>query len=375
MRLLGTNPPSAGFDLDLLLNAGRAAAAGASPYDPSMLAGAAPAAERLFYSYPPPVAQAMALVAAVPRQVVFAAWTALAVAALAIVAARLAERYAPTIRPAAVALVTLALIPLMFPFAIGLLFGNLDIFFPAAYGFLLVCLAGAGSTAALTAAGGTVGLAIVGKLGPSPIGLWLLARSPSSSAVRRATLAAIAVGIAVVALSIAIGGLQPWLDYGVVLRSGTGSDLVDPRNAAPAAQIALLLGGGPGGESLARSLQVPVSTGAVLVTILAAVRVRDLVESLAWSVVATFVILPITWYHYPAALIPFALVAVLRTIGDPVGGARVRWFVLGAGVTAALAITWLPLLYVAVGLTLAAIRRSADRGPNAPESSRARARA
>src|SRR2546427_456490 len=40
-RLLATQPPSAGFDLELLLEAGRRIAAGQSPYDPALVGGAA----------------------------------------------------------------------------------------------------------------------------------------------------------------------------------------------------------------------------------------------------------------------------------------------------------------------------------------------
>jgi hypothetical protein len=74
MSLYATQPPSAGFDLELLLEAGRNVAAGRSPYDPAMLAGTAPAAPSLFYSYPPPVAAATALVAALPSALVLVLW-------------------------------------------------------------------------------------------------------------------------------------------------------------------------------------------------------------------------------------------------------------------------------------------------------------
>ena len=56
--LYAATPPKAGFDLELLLRAGRDVAAGRSPYDPALVAGSAPVAESLFYSYPPVVAQA-----------------------------------------------------------------------------------------------------------------------------------------------------------------------------------------------------------------------------------------------------------------------------------------------------------------------------
>ena len=79
-RMFSTVPPSAGFDLELLLAAGRDVAAGRSPYDPSIVAGVAPAGASLFYSYPPLVAQAAAFVAGLPSAAVFAAWSLAAVA-------------------------------------------------------------------------------------------------------------------------------------------------------------------------------------------------------------------------------------------------------------------------------------------------------
>jgi hypothetical protein len=363
VQLYGTNPSTAAFDLELLLQAGRAVAAGQSPYDPRMLAGAAPVAERLFYSYPPIVAQVMAVFATVPSAPMFVAWTGTAVAAFGLVVARLAARFASEIRPLTAAVVAMAFVPLMFPFAVGLLFGNLDVFFPSAYGLVVLGVAGASSRRDEVVAGSAASAAVIGKLQPASIGLWLVARAPSAASVRTALAAAVIVGIAVVGLSIAIGGFQPWLDYLTVVRAGSGADLVDPRNAGPAAQIALLLGGGSSGEALARTLQIPVSIGALLLAVVAAVRVREPVESLAWAVVSSFVLLPVTWYHYPAALIPFAVVAVLRSADDRQAGGRVRRLVLAAGVVGAFAIAWIPLLYVAVGLVLVAIHLSAPSRP------------
>ena len=66
VQMYSTTPRSAAFDLELLLQAGRDVAAGRSPYDPAMVAGGVPGAADLFYSYPPPVAQAFSLFAAVP---------------------------------------------------------------------------------------------------------------------------------------------------------------------------------------------------------------------------------------------------------------------------------------------------------------------
>jgi hypothetical protein len=358
VRLYQTSPPTAGFDLELLLRAGRDVAAGRSPYDPAMLAGAAPVAERLFYSYPPIVAQMMSLVAAVPSPVAFVAWDAAAVAGLAVVSATLARRFVRAAPTWAVVSSTVALVPLMFPFAIGLLFGNLDVFFPLLYGLMLLAVLPTPSFTDTVRGGAGSAIAALTKLHPGSMGLWFLLRAIGSATARRVVVAAIATAVVLLGVSLLIGGVQPWLDYLTVVRAGSGADLVDPRNAGPAAQVALLFGGGSSNaEALARTLQIPVTLAALVVTALAAIRLRDPVESLAWAAAASLVILPVTWYHYPSALIPFALAAVLRSRGTP-AGARVAGLVGAAAVIAALAITWLPLMYASFGLVLGATRAS-----------------
>lgn len=359
IQLYGTHPPTAAFDLELLLKAGRDVAAGRSPYDPAMLAGAAPMAERLFYSYPPPVAQVMALFSPVPSAFMFVAWTVAAVAGLGLVTQALAARVSGVATsPRVVALTVVALAPLMFPFAIGLLFGNLDVFFPLLYGGVLLGILTATSAAA--GSGAAASVASIAKLHPGSLGVWLLIRSIHVPGVRRALATAVAVLVGVVAISVAVGGVQPWSDYVAVVRAGSGADVVDPRNAGPAAQAAMLLiGRGPDAEAFARTFQILVAAVAIVVTIVAAVRLADPVESLAWAAAASLVVLPVTWFHYPSALIPFAIVAVLRAgVRGPMVARRVRLTVVVAAVVAAVAIAWLPLLYVAIGLVLAAVRMS-----------------
>ncbi|MEA2549364.1 MAG: hypothetical protein QOE42_1962, partial [Chloroflexota bacterium] len=277
IRLYGTNPPTAGFDLELLLQAGRNVAAGRSPYDPAMLAGTAPVAEALFYSYPPVVAQVMAVFASIPSPVMFVCWTVAAVAGLGLVARALAARIAAgsgaafaAMSPLVVGVTAIGLAPLMFPFAIGLLFGNLDVFFPLLYGLILIGVLPAASSADAARSGAAASMASVAKLHPGSLGLWLLVRSVGTPEVRRALFAAAVVLVAVVAISVVAGGVQPWADYVAVIGAGSRADLVDPRNAGPAAQIALLVGGGDG-PSLARALQIPVAAIALAVTVVAAV--------------------------------------------------------------------------------------------------------
>ena len=243
--LYAATPPKAGFDLELLLGAGRDVAAGRSPYDPALVAGTAPVAESLFYSYPPVVAQLMAAFAALPSPVMLVAWDAAAVVGLAAVAVALARRFAPDLPSRSVALPVVALAPLCFPFAIGLLFGNLDVFFPLLYGAMLLAVA-PGTTPAVQGAGGVaLATAAIAKLHPATLGVWFGVRGlggdrPSG----RVFLVALGIGLAVLVASVLIGGVSAWSDYVAVVRAGSSADLVDPRNAGPAAQLALLLGAG-----------------------------------------------------------------------------------------------------------------------------------
>src|SRR6476661_8090559 len=67
--LFAKDPPQAGFDLSLILDAGRRVATGESPYVAGAV-GAGTQVESLFYSYPPPIAQAASFIAGLPDGVV-----------------------------------------------------------------------------------------------------------------------------------------------------------------------------------------------------------------------------------------------------------------------------------------------------------------
>jgi hypothetical protein len=364
-----SNPPLAGFDLELLLQGGRRAAAGVSPYDAGLIAGQPVGIRNLFYSYPPPVAQAMALVAAVPSSLVLAAWV-LGASAAAVAVGALVERRLSGTRVARHVVPTAALLPLWFPFAIALLFGNLDAWFAALFGLLLV---GAMATEAgtdgrrrtldLVGAGVALAVASIAKLHPASLGLWFLVRGirerrdgsarvpPSWLVLGTATACAGAVVLA----SLAVGGGDPWIDYVAVIRAGTNVNLLDPLNLGPAAQLSLLAGLGADGV---RTLQPAVTLAAGIGTAVVGWRVRDPVESLAWAAVASFVVLPVTWVHYPAALVPFAVAAVVRA--DAVGAVARRRTRLLLVAALALGIAGLgnPLLWLAVLAVLLAVRVS-----------------
>ena len=163
IQLYTATPRIAAFDLELLLQAGRDVAAGRSPYDPAMVAGNTPRAADLFYSYPPPVAQVMALFAAIPSGIMLVAWDAAAIGGLVGVAALLTRRFAPDLPVSRVVVPIVCLTPVCFPLAVGLLFGNLDVFFPLLYGLLLLGAVGSSPIRG----GAAMAVASVTKLHPA----------------------------------------------------------------------------------------------------------------------------------------------------------------------------------------------------------------
>jgi Glycosyltransferase family 87 len=358
-RMFATVPPSAGFDLELLLAAGRDVAAGLSPYEPSIVAGVAPAGTSLFYSYPPLVAQAASFLAIVPSSVVFAAWSAAAVAAVGATALVLRNRLAPELDGRVVAAGSIAASAVVLPFPIGILFGNIDAFFPLLYGMLLAgCLSRRPVDQVL--GGVAVAIAILAKVHPAVLGLWLVVRLVRARRERRVapvvrTLAGAAgTAATLVGISLVLGGPAIWQEYVRVVTVLSASEMLDPRNAGPAAQIVLYVGGDNG---LVRLLHVPIALGAIAATGWAALARRDTLESLAWAAAASLFILPVTWYHYPAALLPFGTGAVLRSYGTP-AAVPVAALLGGACVLAAVGLVFAPLLWIAVGLVVAAAWRS-----------------
>ena len=360
LQLAERSAASLGFDLELLLEAGRAVAAGRSPYAPELVAGGPPLATSLFYSYPPPIAQLFSPVATIPSRVMLLLWVLGAVLGFLVVTELLRRRLAPWRSAGEVALVAAACAPLTLPFAIGLLFGNLDAWFPFLYGVMLLAAIAPGRATAV--AGGVALVAAAAKLHPASMILWFAVRASrerrrgggASAGLVVAT--AMMVGAVVVATSIGLGGLAVWSEYGAVVRSGAQATIIDPRNAGIAAQVAGWIGGD---DAVARSLHVFVGVAAVLLTVWAAWRRPDPVESFAWATAASLATLPVTWYHYPSAMLPVAAAAVLRASGP--GARRVSVLVIAGGVVAALALLWLPLLWVAIALIVAAARVSREQ--------------
>jgi hypothetical protein len=353
-------PRTAGFDLELVLQAGRDVAAGRSPYDPTMIAGSAPGSTDLFYSYPPPVAQLFSLVASVPSGAMLAALWVASVAGLALVAVLIARRFAPDRPAASIAVPAVALAPLFLPYSVALLFGNLDALFPLAYGLVLVAAvapAGAAGRSDRAAGGASLALATIVKVAPGILAGWFVGRigrdrgGPEGRGALAVLGSAVVAGLVVLGLSLLLGGLDMFRDYLPVAGAASRAQLLDPRNVGPAAQVALAVGGD---EGLVRALQVPIAIAAVLASVAAGALIRDRLLGLTIAAIASLVILPITWYHYPVALMPFAIAAVARAIGTP-SGQRVGLLVIAAAVVASLSIAWVPGLWIAVALLLGAV--------------------
>jgi Glycosyltransferase family 87 len=354
-------PRIAAFDLDLLVAAGRSVAAGQSPYGPAMLSGAAPHAVDLFYSYPPIVGQLLAPISGLPLGVVAIGWSILSIALLALAVVRIGQLVAPQVPSANVASASIAVAAMTFPLLIAVLFGNLDAFFPALYGAVLIAALSPQLRDGVLG-GAAIAIGTLTKVYPGGLGLWFLVRAARArTADRRALLVTVAAAAlfaaGIVAISVLLFGLAPWQDYATVASTAARAELVDGRNAAPAAQLALWL---HLDSAAARVFHLPVLLVAVAAIAAAAWFVADPIESLAIAATASLFLLPVSWIHYPAALLPFGAAAVLRVQNaDPAVRRRVGSLAAAALVAGALSIPWMPSLWIAVALTLLAAHVSA----------------
>jgi Glycosyltransferase family 87 len=366
LTMFNATPRIAAFDLALLVEAGRDVAAGLSPYDPALLRGLAPDAVDLFYSYPPIVAQVLSPVSGMPLGAIAVGWSVVAIVLFVVAVLRISELVAPGVPRPAVVAASVAVAAITLPLLVAILFGNLDAVFPAVYGFALVAALSTRRRDGITG-GIAIALGALTKIYPAGLGLWFLVRAARvrDRAERRALLVpvvtAAAAAVGVVALSAVVFGPASWLDYSTVASTAARAEIVDGRNAAPAAQLALWIGADSG---TARVLHLPVVALAVLAIVIAAWRVGDPVLSLAIAATASLFLLPISWIHYPAALLPFGAAAVLRARELPPAPRRAVQRSAGAALgAAALSIVWMPSLWIAIAFLLLAVRAStAARG-------------
>ena len=352
VQLAAKVPPRAGDDLRLLVEAAARWQHGATLYAASDTNGSL-VAEGLFYSYPPLVAQALVPLTSLPFGIVLGGWAVGAAAGLAAVSHRLGGLGRGVTLPA------VALAAFIYPFAVAVLFGNVNAWFPFLFGLVLLAVLAPGRASAV-AGGVALAIASAAKLHPATLGVWLLARrwregrgGPSG----RTLAVAIASGLGLVVLSLVVGGTGPWVDYVAFLRGGaTQADVVSTLNIGPASQIALALGLS---EAAARTIQVPVTVAALATTVAAGLLVRDSVASFGVATIASLVVLPVTWFHYPVALIPVAIAAATRA--EP-ATRRTTLVALAAAVAAAgMAIVAPVAVWIAAAFVLLAIRVSRPR--------------
>ena len=351
-QLAAMNPSRVGDDLRLLLDAATRCHNGAPLYavaggDSSLVA------ESLFYSYPPLVAQALVPLAALPVWVVLGGWAVGAGAGFATVAHRLGRMGRSVTLPA------IGLAAFVYPFAIALLFGNLNVWFPLLFGLVLLAVLSPGRGSAV-AGGAALAVASVAKLHPATLGAWLLARrlrDGPAGPTGRILAVAIVGGLGLLAASLLLGGIGPWADYLTFLQGGAAqADIVSPLNIGPTSQIALALGLG---DATARTIQVPVTLAALVTTVAAGRFLEDPVMSFGVAAIASLVALPVTWFHYPVALIPVAIAAATRA--DQAARRATAVALVAAVIAAGMAIAAPVAVWIAVVFVLLAIHTSRPR--------------
>ncbi len=376
LTLLERQPP-AGFDLALLLAAGHRVAQGFSPYDPTHTYSTLRAID-LFYSYPPPVAQAFSIIADTPLGVVLSGWAIGATGGLIYITARLTRPIDSSVARTTIILPAFALAPYFYPYSLALLFGNFDAWFPFLYGLTLVAALepkrDKGNTTRV-AGGIAMGLAAVVKLHPASLMVWFFIRGlchrranlteeknearadanrdPSRPGEWTTLLWAAGTIAAVVTVSLTAGGTDAWLQYFRLLRLGFGADTVNLYNVSPGSQLAILLNN----PSIARPISIVTSCCAFALTGWIAYSQRDILVSLAWAVVASLVILPVTWYHYPVVVMPLAIAALARE-KQKTSSKATAVLIAAALLIASLSIALPVAIWLTIALVLVAVHRT-----------------
>ena len=100
-----------------------------------------------------------------------------------------------------------------------------------------------------------------------------------------------------------------------------------------------------------RLLQVGITLAAIGASVIVALRIGDSLASLTIAIAASLVVLPVTWFHYPVALIPVGVALACRSPSS-------RPIIALAVLLADLAIAFGSLLWVAVVLLIVAAFRA-----------------
>lgn len=354
-----------GHDFSAYWLAGRNVLEGASVYTPDQLAGPYPSQEQYRYLYPPFLALAVTPLSALFADYRLAnwAWAALCAAAglAAVVGVARAEGFRG--RRALVLLVgaTLAMPPVVGDLAIG----NVNMLLLGLVGAAWVALR-RGTPRAEIAAGALVGVATLIKVFPALIVVWFIITGRWRAAGASAFVAG---GLALATLPVT--GLQPWLDYPIVL-----ANLAPPSDTthtlAPAVWLGDFIGFTP-----ARLLVGLAGLGVVVWS----ARSQPAAVSFAVAVVVSLLVAPALYHHYLAlAVLPLIVALGQGGLGP---GLAVAYLGMFGGEQRALGgLSWvinrgLPTIGILalLGVLLRAGRRRAGGETDLPRAQAAGARA
>ena len=329
-----------GIDATDYLTAAQRIAVGASPYADEMLVGPVDAQGTDRYRYPPPLAQLLVPLSAVPTSVALWAWFALGMAAI-VGALLVALRTARMLHPEAV-LWSLAAACLFLPVFDSLWKGNVS-----GLVALLVSIAMVGGAAG----GAAVALATLLKVVPVVfVPAWVIVDHRSRRGL-------VLTAIVIVAMSILVSPAA-WRDYLVVLPNMLAGTADEATNVAPWSMIARSDAPAWLGQ-LVRLGSIAAAAAAVGVSVMVVRRPGGLPLAAALCSVAMLLLPAALWYHYLVVLLPLAIVAWPHATP----GARGVLLLAALGVSAGVA--WLPLAtigWVAMASVIVGVLASPIRG-------------
>jgi alpha-1,2-mannosyltransferase len=294
-----------GYDLSAYLNAGRLILDGQSPYAPFQLEGTYSPHLRHLYIYPPFTAVLAAPLAALFPDYRIANWLWAAVGATLLLVTTLAIARRDSIA-AGWSLVLLVMAAFAFaPINDEFFIGNVHLLLVGLVGGAWLALRGSRPRGELVA-GALIGIATLIKVFPGVLIVWLLLTGRSRGAITAV------VTMAVLALAtLPVTGLQPWLDYPVVLLN-LGPPVNLENVLAPSAWLSEL---------------VPSTLARILVTVVGLAIVwwatvnRSQVVSYAVAVTVSVLISPALYHHYLAVLVVPLLLGIRHS-------SNVAWIVV-----------------------------------------------
>lgn len=328
-----------GIDATDYLTAAERIATGRSPYAPEMLAGPVDSQGIDRYRYPPPFAQVLVPLSALPTPA--ALWVWLALGLVSIMASLLVALRTAGLWRVEPVLWSLAAACLFLPVFDSLWKGNVS---------GLLALAVAIAAAGGAAGGAAVALATLLKVVPIVFvpGWWVL-----GSRSRRAM---VAVALAVVATSVLLSP-GAWRDYLAVLPNMLAGTADEPTNVAPWSLVAR--SGAPDWlADLVRLVSVAGALVAMSVSVLVVRRPGGPVLAAALCSAAMLLLPAALWYHYLVLLLPLAIIAW------PQASPTERGALVLAGLAVSAGVAWLPLAtlgwVVMAGLVTSVLARAAS---------------